>query len=340
MKRHASSQKITYIAKELIRTESSYIAQLREMIEHYQKPLSRIASNKSGPVHMTQSEISRVFDNIELLLGVNTQLFTRLKQPDANIGQTFHDLAPLLKMYTSYFRCSEEAMDIVHNAMETRPAFQKFCLAQESDLEGLLVRPAQRITQYRLFLCELLKRTPEDQDTTMLEKGIDAVSAAAEHCNNDMKRLKQMHEWKKLVARFGDQLPFSPQRTLIMSENLIKVSHKGVHEPKLVLLFSDALAYGHDDVLGSGKTVLDQVFSFPHVQTRKGLIPLSVQVLTPRKTFSLLVSSAKKQVRRTHFVQECTGQKVVLKSTKIARTLNRTAHRGLFPHRLNKYDEL
>ena len=132
MKKHASSEKITYIAKELIRTESSYIAQLRDMIEHYQKPLSRLASNKSGPLHMTQSEISRVFDNIEVLLGVNTQLFKRLKEPGANLGQIFHELAPLLKMYTSYFRCSEEAMDIVHNAMETRPAFQKFCGKEEA----------------------------------------------------------------------------------------------------------------------------------------------------------------------------------------------------------------
>ena len=292
MKKHASSQKIKHIVKELIRTEASYIASLREMIEQYQKPLSRIASSEGGPLHLTQSEISRVFNNIEILLGVNERLYESLKQPDADMGQIFHQLAPYLKMYTAYFHRSAEAMDIVNKAMDTRPAFQKFCIIQEHDLENLLVKPAQRITQYRLFLCELLKRTPKDQDTTTLEKAVEAVTAVAQHCNQSMKRLKQLDKWEKLVARFGDQLPFSPQRTLLLSENLIKVNRKGVNEQKLVFLFSDCLAYGH----GSGKTVLDQVFSFPHVQSRKGVIPLSVEVLTPRKTFLLLVSNTDKQV--------------------------------------------
>ena len=281
--------------QELIKTESSYIASLREMIEHYQKPLSRIASNEAEPVHLTHSEISRVFNNIEILLGVNERLFESLKQPNADMGQIFHQLAPFLKMYTAYFHRSAEAMDIVERAMETRPAFQKFCCIQETDLQNLLVKPAQRITQYRLFLCELLKRTPSNEDTTILEKAVDAVTAVAQHCNQSMKRLKQLGEWEKLVARFGDQLPFSAERTLLLSENLIKVNRKGIQEQKLVFLFSDALAYGHEP-LGSGKTVLEQVFSFPHVQTRKGLSHLSVEVLTPRKTFSLQLTTAEKQV--------------------------------------------
>lgn len=288
-----ASQKIVYIVQELIRTEKSYIASLKEMIEQYKKPLSRIASSGFGAAHLTQSEISLVFNNIDILLGVNERLFKSLQQPGADMGQIFHQLSPYLKMYTAYFRRSSEAMDLVEKAMETRPAFKNFCYNQEKDLQNLLVKPAQRITQYRLFLCELLKRTPKDQDTTMLKKAVDAVTAVAQHCNQSLKRLKQLDEYEKLVSRFGEQLPFNPERSLMHSDSLNKVDPD---EPTQLFLFSDALAYGHDEILDTGKTILDQVVCFPHVQTRKGAKPFSIEVLTPNETFSLLANTAAAQV--------------------------------------------
>ena len=124
------------------------------------------------------------------------------------------------------------------------------------------------------------------------------MAAVAQHCNQTMKRVKQLDKWKTLVARFGQQLPFNPQRTLLLSDRFsIKVNRAGLNKQKLVFLFSDALAYGHDEVFKPGKTVLDHVFRFPHVQTRKGAVPFSVEVLTPLKKVLLLMCTAEQQVR-------------------------------------------
>lgn len=313
------------IRSEMVHTESVFVGFLQFLIKNYKDPLIQHA--KVGEALLTSSEIEIVFKNVDELLGLSKKLLENLLKKNVDICQIFQRLDDQIsKIYIPILRNSSQATSIALQAMEKRPAFAKFCQKREFTLNTLLVQPAQRITQYKTFLTALLKLSEEQpateaskQQSSILQSSIKNLDHIARQSLRSLRWSAAAESWNKL-ERFGTQLPFNPNRTLILEGYLSKVNRKGSREEKQVWLFSDALAYGRVPFrirrqnskakgLGttskksprspteqSGPVKLSQIFTFPSVEACKGSAN-SIRVLTPRKSPVFHAESALEQAQ-------------------------------------------
>lgn len=52
-----------------------------------------------------------IFSNIELIKGINEELYKEMKAKDAKISQAFQKYAPMLKIYSAYARNYQQALE-------------------------------------------------------------------------------------------------------------------------------------------------------------------------------------------------------------------------------------
>jgi len=106
-----------------------------------------------------------------------------------------------------------------------------------------MLKPVQRLPQYKLLLEDYLKHLDTDSidwdDTTLALK---IVSDAAEHANNTVKQGDKFQTMLKLQSRLGDWEFIRPGRDLVKEGELQKISRKGVTSRYFALL-SDCLLY-------------------------------------------------------------------------------------------------
>lgn len=110
-----------------------------------------------------------------------------------------------------------------------------------------MLKPIQRIPQYRLLLQDYLKTLPEGhQDRLDTEQALSIVSRVADHLNDE---LKLNENFIKLVELQNSISPLSrnieiikPHRILIKRGELDKLSRHGP-QPRIFILFNDSLMY-------------------------------------------------------------------------------------------------
>merc|ERR1712168_1591828 len=106
-----------------------------------------------------------------------------------------------------------------------------------------MLKPVQRLPQYKLLLEDYLKHLDTDSidwdDTTLALK---IVSDAAEHASNTVKQGDKFQTMLKLQSRLGDWEFIRPGRDLVKEGELQKISRKGVTSRYFALL-SDCLLY-------------------------------------------------------------------------------------------------
>ena len=92
------------LIQELVSTERVYVSDLKSVMDHIVDPLMEKANCGKGNEVITVEEISNLFENISVLLGLNSQLLNDLLSKDSSerIGKIFIEFAPFLKMYNTY----------------------------------------------------------------------------------------------------------------------------------------------------------------------------------------------------------------------------------------------
>lgn len=141
-------------------------------------------------------------------------------------------IGPFLKHYSSYIKefgynqtelneCMRkwpEFSDKVHEFELNEPGCNKLCIQHH------LLRPIQRIPQYRLLLQQYLHHlTPGDADYEDTVKALAIVSRVAEHANQSMNEgLKNFSKLLLLQGRLvgGISCPLEPRRTSKPVNNL------------------------------------------------------------------------------------------------------------------------
>jgi len=121
--------------------------------------------------------------------------------------------------------------------------FEKQPRCQNLKLKHFMLKPVQRLPQYKLLLEDYLKHLDTDSadfdDTTLALK---IVSDAAEHANDTVKQGDKFQTMLKLQSRLGDWEFIRPGRELLKEGELQKISRKGVG-PRYFILLSDCLLY-------------------------------------------------------------------------------------------------
>ena len=197
----AQEKKVYYIAKEIMTSEKTYVDVLRliniDFRDFVQK--ARLES-KSGilPDH----DFVKLFSNLPELMMLNEDLLRDFQERIDNwdshkkIADVIIKKGPYLKLYTVYIR-DFSAMNFHFDEVCSRypkfgklvKEFEKMPRCQNLKLKHFMLKPVQRLPQYKLLLEDYLKHLDTDSidwdDTTLALK---IVSDAAEHANNTVKQ--------------------------------------------------------------------------------------------------------------------------------------------------------
>merc|ERR1719410_1131962 len=251
----AQEKKVYYIAKEIMTSEKTYVDVLKliniDFRDYVQK--ARLES-KSGilPDH----DFVKLFSNLPELMMLNEDLLRDFQERINNwdnhkkIADVIIKKGPYLKLYTVYIR-DFSAMNFHFDEVCQRypkfgklvKEFEKLPRCQHLKLKHFMLKPVQRLPQYKLLLEDYLKHLDSDSidwdDTTLALK---IVSDAAEHANDTVKQGDKFQTMLKLQSRLGDWEFIRPGRELLKEGELQKISRKGVG-PRYFILLSDCLLY-------------------------------------------------------------------------------------------------
>lgn len=117
----------SYIAKEILNTEQTYVEALQTGVEVYMLPMKTMAkaqqndSGKDAPL-VSLEIVTRIFGNMEALIALNRDLLSKLQArvdewtPQSTLGDLFKKFAPFFKMYTTYSNNYDAAIDALDEA--------------------------------------------------------------------------------------------------------------------------------------------------------------------------------------------------------------------------------
>merc|ERR1719410_3210274 len=251
----AQEKKVFYIAKEIMTSERVYVDVLRLLNIEFRDYVQRARFESKNGI-MPDQDFVKLFSNLPELMMLNEDLLRdfeeRINNWDSHkkIADVIIKKGPYLKLYTVYIR-DFSAMNFHFDEVCQRypkfsklvKEFEKLPRCQNLKLKHFMLKPVQRLPQYKLLLEDYLKHLDTDSidwdDTTLALK---IVSDAAEHANNTVKQGDKFQTMLKLQSRLGDWEFIRPGRDLVKEGELQKISRKGVTSRYFALL-SDCLLY-------------------------------------------------------------------------------------------------
>lgn len=115
------------------------------------------------------------------------------------------------------------------------------------EVRHYMLKPIQRIPQYKLLLQDYLKTLPEGHhDKLDTERALEIVSRVADHLNEELKlneNFTKLLELQNSISSSSRDIEIiKPHRILIKRGELDKLSRHGP-QPRIFILFNDSLMY-------------------------------------------------------------------------------------------------
>nr|XP_027201672.1 kalirin-like [Dermatophagoides pteronyssinus] len=183
-----SIQKKDYIMEELLRTERSYVEDLKLCIDTYLKEF-RLANLHQNLPQFLQGKERHLFGNIEQIYKFHKQIFLRelekYEQIPEDIGHCFVTWSSSFDIYVEYCKNKPDSNLLL---VQYQGGFfddikQRYSILHPID--AYLIKPVQRITKYQLLLKDLLSCTDLDQEGE-LKDGLDVMLNVPKKANDAM----------------------------------------------------------------------------------------------------------------------------------------------------------
>jgi hypothetical protein len=199
-----------------------------------------------------------------LLRHIEDAIVQQVCRPVDLVVDTFHRMAPMMKMYNQYIIQYNDFILTFRNMKERNKKFKKFCKKQGEAPESLMIKPVQQIPRYKLILMDLQRHLPSD-DTLVpkLREATKLVSEAADHCNKELEKHTIDLLYNDVKKRFSGKLKKfndNPKRVVIKEGHLEKIGGFGFFQDRVFVLFNDCLAYGKGKI--HGKVNIRNVLNF------------------------------------------------------------------------------
>lgn len=194
-------KKVYYIAREILTSERVFVDILKLLNVEFREFVQK-ARRESKSGILPDTDFSRLFSNLPELQTLNEDLLQDFEDRIAKwdklkkIADVIVKKGPFLKLYTTYIR---EFSNVNYHFDECCNKYPKFAkLVQDFEkrercrhlkLKHFMLKPVQRLPQYKLLLEDYLKHlhpdSPDFDDTT---NALRIVSEAAEHANDTIKQ--------------------------------------------------------------------------------------------------------------------------------------------------------
>lgn len=249
-------KKVYFIAEEVVKSEQVFVDVLKLLNVDFRVFISQ-RTEQVGHSIVPSETLNKILDFLPQLQSFNEMLLKDLKDRIANwdkhkkIADIFVKKGPFLKLYSSYIRNFEHATALLDETCKKHNSFgqalQQFELSPRCAslaLKHYMLKPIQRIPQYKLLLQDYLKHladdSPDHKDTIT---ALSIVSEVADHANESMRHgdnvQKLLEIQRSLIGQFE---VIQPGRVLIKQGELMKLSRKEM-QPRMFFLFSDVLLY-------------------------------------------------------------------------------------------------
>nr|KAF6368432.1 FYVE, RhoGEF and PH domain containing 6 [Myotis myotis] len=298
--------KVHYIAKEIMSSEKVFVDVLKLLHIDFRDAVAH-ASRQLGKPVIEDRILNQILYYLPQLYELNRDLLKELEERVSNwteqqrIADIFVKKGPYLKMYSTYIKEFDKNIALLDEQCKKNPGFAAVVREFEMSprcanlaLKHYLLKPVQRIPQYRLLLTDYLKNLLEDSgDYRNTQDALAVVIEVANHANDTMKQGDNFQKLMQIQYSLnGHHEIVQPGRVFLKEGTLMKLSRKDM-QPRVFFLFNDALLY--TTPVQSGMYKLNNMLSLAGMKVKKPTQEAyqnELQIESVERSFILSASSA------------------------------------------------
>ncbi|XP_078594948.1 uncharacterized protein LOC144872537 isoform X2 [Branchiostoma floridae x Branchiostoma japonicum] len=300
--------KAFYIAREIMSSEEVFVDVLKLLNEDFRSAVDA-AGEAPGQAIIEDATMTQILMYLPQLQQFNESLLKDFKErvenweQDPRIADVIVKKGPYLKLYTTYIRDFEKATSALDEACRRLPKFaatvKEFQMSPRCAnlaVKHYMLKPIQRIPQYKMLLDDYLKHlTEESPDYKDTKVALSIVSEVADHANEGMK---QGDNFEKLLriqhSLIGQHEIVKPGRKLLKEGMLKKLSRKEM-QPRMFFLMSDALLYCTP--IQGGMYKLNNLLQLAGMKVMKPVQDFlnELSIISVQRSFTLSASSSEER---------------------------------------------
>ncbi|XP_038069221.1 FYVE, RhoGEF and PH domain-containing protein 1-like [Patiria miniata] len=261
-------RKAFLVAQELRDSEKVFVDVLKLINEDFKAAIEEAEKTAGRPI-IEKGMLDQILGHLPQLQMLNEDLLADLNSRVNNwsenprIADIFLKKGPYLKLYNTYIRDFQKLTATLEEACLKSPLFSATLKEFEASprcrslsLRQHMLKPIQRIPQYKLLLTEYLKQLDEEtqeEDFKDTMAALNIVSEVANHVNESMKQGDNLDKLLQLQQSLvGNHELVRPGRVFIKEGDLLKLSRK-VPQTRRFYLLSDILLYTTPFLLTPGQ---------------------------------------------------------------------------------------
>ncbi|NXS78060.1 FGD6 protein, partial [Erpornis zantholeuca] len=272
--------KVYHIAKEIMSSEKVFVDVLKLLHIDFRDAVSH-ASRQLGKPVIEDRILNQILYYLPQLYELNRDLLRELEErlshwlEHQRIADIFVKKGPYLKMYSTYIKEFDKNVALLDEQCKKNAGFASVVKDFEMSprcaslaLKHYLLKPVQRIPQYRLLLTDYLKNLLEESaDYRDTQDALAVVIEVANHANDIMKQGDNFQKLMQIQYSLnGHHEIVQPGRVFLKEGTLMKLSRK-VMQPRMFFLFNDALLY--TTPVQSGMYKLNNMLSLAGMKVKK-----------------------------------------------------------------------
>uniref|UniRef100_A0A8C4X721 FYVE, RhoGEF and PH domain containing 6 n=1 Tax=Erpetoichthys calabaricus TaxID=27687 RepID=A0A8C4X721_ERPCA len=298
--------KVVHIAKEIMSSEKVFVDVLKLLHIDFRDAVAK-SSRLCGKPVIEDRILNQILYYLPQLYELNRDLLRELEDRIAHwndhqrIADIFVKKGPYLKMYSTYIKEFDKNIALLDEQCKKNPSFGSVVKEFEMSprcanlaLKHYLLKPVQRIPQYRLLLTDYLKNLVEgSSDYKDTQAALSVVIEVANHANDIMKQGDNFQKLMQIQYSLnGHHEIVQPGRVFLKEGTLMKLSRK-VMQPRMFFLFNDALLY--TTPVQSGMYKLNNMLSLAGMKVSKPTQEAyqnEINIESVERSFILSASSA------------------------------------------------
>jgi hypothetical protein len=232
-------RKAFFVAREILSSEKSFLNVLDLLTVDFPNAIKNVEKAQRQPI-IPPHEMDGILAGLPNLKLVNEELKVDLEDRIKNwrehpkLADVIVKKGPFLKLYSHYIKNFEKTTKILDTCCQRYPAFSKALLdfevserCQKLGLKHYMLKPVQRMPQYRLLLEDYLKHLqPNSEDYQDTLKALAIVKDVAEHANEAIRLQVNAEKLMHLQNRLAASVIMKADRQLMKEGELLKVCRK------------------------------------------------------------------------------------------------------------------
>ncbi|VVC25833.1 Hypothetical protein CINCED_3A017350 [Cinara cedri] len=241
------------IVEELILTEKVFIDVLNLLCKTF---VSFVEQAGCDTKIIPSNDLAKIINPLPQLLSLNEDLLQDMEKrlehwnEHPKIADVIVKKGPFLKLYSTYIQNFEHQCNLLDEYCQKYPRFQKCVkdfeacdVCKKLTIKHYMLKPIQRIPQYRLLLENYLKNQDDcsiDYKDTII--ALNIVCDVANHANKSIKQEDCLSKLLQLQSQLGNYVLIKPGRELVKEGELFKLSRKDM-QLRYFILLNDCLLY-------------------------------------------------------------------------------------------------